>query len=454
MNYQAALDYIFSFTNYEKMPGSTYSVDFDLRRVRDLLRRLGEPHREAKSIHVAGTKGKGSTTTMIAAVLSAAGFRVGLYTSPHLHTLCERIRVGDDLISDREVSALVEELSPEVDVVNRLGIYGQLTTFEILTALAFAYFKRKQVEFQVLEVGLGGRLDATNVINPDICVITPISLDHTDVLGDTLAAIAREKAGIIKPECTVVSGLQPLEAMTVIEQVCQEKGAKLIRVGSDVTWEGVSFDLSGQSLEVKGRKGSYYFTIPLLGDHQLENASTAVAVIEALCEQGIHISPENISSGMSKACFSGRFQVFRSQPSIVIDGAHNADSAKRLREAIAKYFHPERLILVMGVCVDKDIVGIVEELLLLSGVVIATRADHPRAMSPDALAAEFSDRGSQVTEMQSVASAVECALKIAGENELICITGSFFVVAEAIEYVNLLGDGRIVCDVGRKSIFG
>ena len=281
MDYKSALDYIYGFTDYEKVPGSSYSADFDLRRMEDLLERLGKPHQVARSVHVAGTKGKGSTVAMIAAVLGAAGYRVGLYTSPHLHTLRERIRVDNDLISEEEVGDLVEKLSPEVDAVNLRGAYGQLTTFEVLTALAFAYFERKGVEFQVLEVGVGGRLDATNVVNPAVCVITPISLDHTEVLGESITAIAREKAGIIKLGSTVVSALQSPEAMAVIEEVCQEKQANLLRVGSDITWQGEAFNLWRQSLRVKGRRGSYHIAIPLLGDHQLENAATAVAVIES-----------------------------------------------------------------------------------------------------------------------------------------------------------------------------
>ena len=448
MDYKSALDYIYGFTDYEKVPGSSYSADFDLRRMEDLLERLGKPHQVARSVHVAGTKGKGSTVAMIAAVLGAAGYRVGLYTSPHLHTLRERIRVGNDLISEEEVGDLVEKLSPEVDAVNLRDAYGQLTTFEVLTALAFAYFERKGVEFQVLEVGLGGRLDATNVVNPAVCVITPISLDHTEVLGDSITAIAREKAGIIKLGSTVVSALQSPEAMAVIEEVCQEKRASLLRVGSDITWQGKAYNLWRQSLEVRGRRGRHHITIPLLGDHQLENATTAVAVLESLSDSGFIIPPESIPVGMARAWLPGRFQILRHRPTVVVDGAHNADSAKRLRETIAKYFVPGHLILVIGVCVDKDIAGIVKELAPISGTVVATRAHHPRAISPDALAARFLVWGVETIKTQTVASAIEYALGVAGENDLICVTGSFFVAAEAIECLNQSGNGDTMSDVG------
>lgn len=447
MDYQSALDYILSFTNYEKIPGWCYSADFDLRRVEDLLARLGNPHLAARSVHVAGTKGKGSTATMIAAVLGAAGYRVGLYTSPHLHTLRERICVGGSLISEEEVSTLIEKLLPQVDAVNHHGTYGQLTTFEILTALAFAYFEKKRVEFQVLEVGLGGRLDATNVVHPDVCVITPISLDHTEVLGDSLAAIAAEKSGIIKPGSTVVSSLQPPEAMAVIKRVCLQKRARLVRVGSDITWQKGSFDLSGQTFQVEGRKGSYHITLPLLGDHQLENAATAVAVIESLSDLGFSLPPESIAAGMAGIRFPGRLQILRHHPMLVVDGAHNADSARRLKEAIVKYFAPERLVLIMGVSLDKDVAGIAEELLPLSDTVIVTRSGHPRSISPDILTAEFSRWGVKAVKTQSVASAIEYALGTAGERDLICVTGSLFVVAEAIEYVNQLGNSHTMRDI-------
>ncbi len=206
MNYAAALDLLLSRTDYERYPGFNYASRFDLRRMDDLLLRLGNPHMSAKSVHIAGSKGKGSTSAMIAAGLQAAGYKTGLYTSPHLITLRERIQVDSKPILKSELGSVVASIKPHVEAVDRDGTYGELSTFELLTAAAFVYFHQKQVDYQVLEVGLGGRLDATNVVHPEICVITSISLDHTEVLGDTLAKIAAEKAGIIKQGCTVVRG--------------------------------------------------------------------------------------------------------------------------------------------------------------------------------------------------------------------------------------------------------
>ena len=436
VEYQRALDYIFSFTDYEKMPGIIYtSANYDLRRMQELLESSGNPHQAARSVHVAGTKGKGSAAAMIAAVLSASGYRTGLFTSPHLHDLRERIRIDGEPISEEELALLVEGLRPRIDAINLGAAHGQLTTFEILTALAFAFFERSQVDFQVLEVGLGGRLDATNLVKPEVCVITSISLDHVEVLGDSLAQIAAEKAGIIKPGSTVVSSPQPAEAALVVEEVCHKKGAALIKVGSDITWQRGEASLSGQSFTVKGRAGSYYLTIPLLGDHQLENAAVAVAALEVLAGQGTKVTPESLATGLAGVYWPGRLQVLLRQPLLIADGAHNADSARRLKAAITQYFDFQQSILILGTSADKNVAGIVAELAPLCHRVIVTRSCHPRAAAPSVLEAELARQGIKAEMRASVPSAVSSALAMAGEKDLICATGSLFVVAEVIEYI-------------------
>ena len=367
---------------------------------------------------------------MIASALSAAGYRTGLYTSPHLHTFRERITIDGEMIAEEEFSALAERLQPEIDEVNRRHSYGELTTFEILTALAFAFFRERRVDFQVLEVGLGGRLDATNVITPELSVITSISLDHAEVLGDSLTKIAREKAGIIKPGALVVSAPQPSEAEGVIKEVSRHHGASLIAVGRDVTWEKLTSDLAGQSFEVMGKAGSYQLTIPLLGEHQLENAATAVLALEALA-----IGAEDIAQGLAQVRWPGRLEILRHEPLFLVDGAHNADSARRLRKAIEEYLTFDRLILIVGASSDKDIAGIVGELALRSSLAIATRSRHPRALVPALLLEELERQGVTGVMAESVAAAVEGALGMAGPRDLICATGSLFVAAEAIEYI-------------------
>src|SRR4030042_2667809 len=283
MDYRAAVAYIESFTNYERTGlVALTGTNYDLGRVEELLRRLGNPHLGAKTVHIAGSKGKGSTAAMVASAVHCAGYRTGLFTSPHLHSWRERICLDGVPISEEDWATATEKVRAVADIMQAEARFGALTTFDLLLALALVYFREKGVQIQVLETGLGGRLDSTNVVKGDVCVITSISLDHGEVLGDTLDRIAFEKAGIIKPGSIVVSSPQAPEAAAVIEETCRQKGATLIMVGKDITWHKLAADLDGQSFTVQGKAGSYNLRIPLLGDFQLENGATAVAALEAL----------------------------------------------------------------------------------------------------------------------------------------------------------------------------
>lgn len=439
MDYQQALDYIFSYTDYEKVPMPHDPAFYDLRRMEELLFRLGNPHLAAKSVHIAGTNGKGSVAAMVTAALTASGYTTGLYTSPHLNDLRERFRVNGELITEGELTAVVEKLKPEVEIVNQKATYGELTTFELLTALSFAHFKLKGVDFQVLEVGLGGKFDATNVIQPEVCIITPISFDHTEVLGNALAEIAAEKAGIIKPGSMVVTSPQPDEVAQVIEKTCLDCQAGLVRVGSDVVWQSRGFDSNRQLLRVKGKLGSYKLSIPLLGYYQLENVATAVAALEVLAGKGFNISRDSIISGLAQVSWPGRFQILSHHPLLVVDGAHNPDSARKLKQSLVQYFDFHRAILVIGVSSDKDIAGIVSELVPLFDKVIVTRSRHPRAMALEPLIAAFRRRGVEAQAVEAVSEALSLALNMAGARDLVCVTGSLFVVAEAVEQANIRG---------------
>ncbi len=471
-DYSRAVDYILSFADYERLSRS--AVVFDLRRVEELLERLGNPQQHKhyekgetgpRSVHIAGTKGKGSTAAMIASILTQCGYRTGLYTSPHLHSLRERIRVDDVTIPEEKLVNLVEQLKPEVEVINQKGTLGQLTTFEILTALAFTHFRNEDVDFQVLEVGLGGRLDATNVVSPEVCAITSISLDHTEILGNTLCQIAKEKAGIIKSGSVVVSSPQDSEVSKVITKTCHEKGAELVRVGKDIIWRKLSSDLSGQSFTVNGLVNNYELWIPLLGEHQLENAAVAVATLESLsrtstpaCYSGVKdtavessstnisqptlpgnrgiISLHGIARGMAQVRWEGRLQVLSQQPLMVVDSAHNGYSMRKLREALWEYFDFERLLLIVGISHDKDVNTMIAELISsCCSEVIITCSKHPRAMDVSALAEEFQHRGVILRQAGTVDEAVELALSLAQQRDLICATGSLFIVAEVIEYM-------------------
>ncbi len=465
MDYGQAEEYLNNFVNYEQIPGIPYvSAESSLKHVVKFLHGLGDHHLAARTVHIAGSKGKGSTAAMIARVLTVSGYRTGLYTSPHLHSLTERIRVDDISISQEEFAALVAEMKPYFEEANAAA--GQspesrvpghsegakraknlspakrgeaetqqpLTYFEALTALAFVYFWKKRADFQVLEVGLGGRLDATNVARPEVCVITPISLEHTQVLGDTLEKIACEKAGIIKPGSVVVNAPQVKEVLPVIESACREREATLIQVGRDITWHSVKRSLDHQSFTVEGKMGTHQLTLPLLGDYQLENAAAAVAALEILAYLGFDISAESIARGLSQVSWPGRFQIVAREPIVLLDGAHNVASTKRLVESIKAYFHYDRLFLIMGSSCDKDISGVVRELASLAPQVIATRSSHSRSAEPDEIAAQFEGQGVQAQVVPTIPEALSLALSRAGKRDIVCVCGSLFVVAEALAY--------------------
>ena len=435
MNYSQAEDYLNGFINYEQIPGISFAQPgYSLAHVEELLKRIGDPQLAARTIHIAGTKGKGSVAAMIAQVLSSSDNKTGLYISPHLLNLRERISIDGTLISEDEFAAAVAEVKPSIESMKRDTSFRQLTYFEALTVLAFAYFKKKRVDFQVLEVGLGGRLDATNVAWPIACVITSVSLDHTQILGNSLEEIAREQAGIIKPGCWVVLSPQPEEAGSVISDICNEKKAKVVKVGRDITWHKIGHDLSHQSLVIEGRRHNYHVTIPLLGDFQLENAAAAVGALEILASAGLAISAADIAKGLARVKWPGRFQILQQHPTVLVDGAHNVASMKRLVSNIRAYFGHKRVLLVFGTSCDKDIPGIINELVPLSPQVVITQAAHSRAAPPSTLAAEFSKLGIEAEIAESIPQALSRALSKADRADLVCVTGSLFVVGEALDY--------------------
>jgi dihydrofolate synthase/folylpolyglutamate synthase len=438
VDYGQAVEYIFSFTDWERAPAQAFAAaNFDLRRVHSLLARLGNPRRGRQTVHIAGSKGKGSVAAMIASVLQAAGYRTGLYTSPHLHNVRERIVVDGQPIGEDEFARLVTVLAPQVAAENAQGLFGQLTAFELLTALAFLYFQDRGAQWQVLEVGMGGRLDATSVTDEKaVCVITAISLEHTTVLGDTVEKIAAEKAAILRPRTTVVMAPQPYpEAAAVVRGKAAELGAPLLDVGATYSSQRLRWNLTGQSFRLAGPGCSRELWLPLLGAHQMENAATAVAAIDALGERGVAVSEESIEQGLRRLSWPGRLEVLRDKPLIVVDGAHNGDSARRLRQALEDYFSFNRAILVMGVSGDKTIGAMAEELAPLTHLLIATRSRHPRAAEPEAVAAAFAARGVASETCPTVAAALDRAQALAGPDDLICVVGSLFVVAEAREQV-------------------
>ncbi|MCL1885214.1 MAG: bifunctional folylpolyglutamate synthase/dihydrofolate synthase [Dehalococcoidia bacterium] len=435
--YQDALNYLYSFVDYETSRQVRSSENYDLRRMEELLACFGNPHLAAPCVHVAGTKGKGSTAAMIASVLTASGYHTGLYTSPHLIDIRERIRVDGRLISQAALVSCVERLRPEVELINTRATYGCLTTFEVLTALGFLYFSQQKVNFQVVEVGLGGRLDATNVVWPEVCAITTLGLDHTEVLGDTLAKIAVEKAGIIKRGVPLVSARQETEAAVVIERFCKRHKAVLVRAGVDIVCVVLRECKSAQFLEIKGRLGNYSVELPLYGRFQRENVTVAVGVLEILAERGFHITEHSIAEGLRKVRWPGRFQLLCRRPLIVADGAHNLQSAHELKAAVVDFLRDrpcDKRVLVIGMSSDKDYVAVAQELADLFDVVIATQSRHLRALATDKLAGIFANTNATVMTAPSVPAALDEAVKIGGKNALICATGSLFIVGEALKW--------------------
>lgn len=437
MNFAEAEQYLYSFTDYEKTPGIAYTAaNYDLRRMLLLLEPLGSPHLGTPTIHIAGTKGKGSTAAMIASILTTAGYKAGLFTSPHLHTIRERARIGNELISEAEFARLVTGIKPVVDRVNSQNSFGQLTTFEVLTAVVFTFFKRNHVDFQVLEVGLGGRLDATNIAHGDICIITSISLDHTEILGNTLVKIATEKAGIIKEESRVINFPQEKEVTAVIEKTCQQQGCHLIQLGREVTWKRTGGDIISQTATVKTALSDYTIELPLIGDFQLENAAAALAAVDELREQGANIDDSHMLQGIKNVNWPGRFQLLNNEPLVIADGAHNAYSMAKLIETIKQYFKYKRCFIIFGSSIDKDIKGMAAELAKFAGDIIITSSNHPRAASREKVTEIFRKTGISIREENTVVDAISNTLSATGKDDLIIITGSLFVVAEAIGYFN------------------
>jgi dihydrofolate synthase/folylpolyglutamate synthase len=427
LSYRDALSYIYGFTDYEKQGFAAYAPEFyDLGRVRCLLALLGEPQRSFQAVHIAGTKGKGSTAAMIESVLRAAGYRTGLYTSPHLHTFRERIQVGGELIPEADVARLIESMQPLVAQV------PDITTFEIMTGLAFTWFAAQGVAWAVVEVGLGGRLDATNVVVPAVAVITSISYDHMVILGDTLTQIAAEKAGIVKPGVPVVSAPQSDEALVVVEVVCGEQGAPLTLVGRDWSWELGAANLDGQTFSIHhGQEAVTGLWLPLLGEHQVVNATTAVAALSLLAESGVNLSEAAIRDGLRAVYWPARLEILGRAPLVVADSAHNGDSAGKLMAALRDLDAWQRLTVVLGGSKDHITPEVMTTLLSGAHRAIATHSRHPRAADPAWLQTRAAEMGFSMEVSETVAQALDLALAEAGPEDLVCCTGSVFVAAEA-----------------------
>ncbi len=432
MTYEQALAYLAQFINYESGQRVPYVPEhFNLEAFTAFLHELGDPHRAFPAVLIAGSKGKGSTAAMVAAILSQAGLRTGLFTNPHLVTLRERTQIDRRLISERAFAALVSELRSSLRPTQCDQPRRFRTFFELTTALSFLHFARQQVDVAVVEVGLGGRLDTTNVLTPQVAVLTPIGLEHTHILGDTIAAIAGEKAGIIKPQACVVSAPQEPAAAAVFEQRCQEQGATLSMAGRDFGWQVLDASTAGTRLRFRGFGHDIDdLTVSLVGRHQAANAAVAVAVSLQLRQQGWRIGADSIRAGLAAVQWEGRAEIIGRQPWAVLDAAHTVESARCLAETLRELFDAERLFLVLGMATDKKVEDVVATLAPLAHEVIVTAFRSPRACKPQRLADEVRRHGVAVRLAETPQQAMALAHAAARPADAICVTGSVLLLGE------------------------
>ncbi len=432
MTYEDALTFINSLLSVERVP-KIPSETSKLQRVKDLLYRVGDPHRRLAIVLVAGTKGKGSTAAMLASIMQRSGLRVGLYTKPHLVDYRERIQVNGTLIAPEALTRVVEVLQPHVEAM-RDQPYGPPTYFDVSVALAFLHFSEIGVDLAVMEVGLGGRLDATNIADPVASVVTPVSYDHMEILGTTLDAIAREKAGIIRTHGVVVSAPQAPEALASIIDVCARQEAKLWLVDEVMRWQGLSTTPYEQSFALSGPWGDYgTLALPLIGAHQLVNAATATATAELLRERGFPLVPEAIREGLAALRWPARIEVLREHPYVVVDVAHNPASIGALRQVLEGLFSGRRIVLVFGMVATHDHRACTSLIAPLAEVAIVTTPQHVRPLPARVLAEEVGRYVARVEVVEDRTAAVERALELADAEDVVVITGSFFLVGDVRE---------------------
>ena len=421
--YQQAVEWLFQVRRF----GPERTLDPIIR----LAGLMGDPQSRYKSIHITGTNGKGSTSAMIASILRAAGYHVGLLTSPHLERFTERVVVDGEEISEEDVVRLTKLIKP---LVERLDVEPQRVHplfFDIVTAMAFKYFEEMHLDFAVLEVGMGGRLDATNIITPLVSVITNISLEHTQVLGDTVLKIAYEKAGIIKPRTVLVTATQDDSVYALFEERCRELNTEIHRVGGDITFIRLGSNLHSQSFEVVGLKGSYTLKTPLLGGYQLYNAATAIGAVESLSRSKIEVSGKAIVRGLADVSWPGRLEVMQESPLVVVDSAKDTEAARALSEAIDELPHG-KLIAVVSISSDKNIPEMIRHIASVADeFIITSHSVMGRAADRDSIGREVTKYGLPWVSVEKVSDAVNAAIAKARNDDMILVAGSVFIVGEA-----------------------
>lgn len=405
-----------------------FGVKLGLDNMRELLGHLGNPHEKFRSVHVAGTNGKGSVCTFLSSALKEAGYKVGMYTSPHVLRYNERMQINGEEISNERVMGYINKVRP---IAERMGEdpTKHPTFFEFTTAMGFSYFADENVDVAVVEVGMGGRLDATNVIMPEVAVVTHLALEHTEHLGKTLERIAKEKAGIIKPGVPVVSA----EENSIIRETCEERGCELTIVEEEYPYERISFDASGQRLWIGNTAKE--LEIPLLGSYQLQNAATAYAALDILRKGEYTIPDDAIRRGFANAEWPARLEVVRQKPMVIIDSSHNPDGMRNLKDALLETTKNDRITFVVGVMSDKDVSPMLEAIAPVAGRIICTKPDYWRAMDPAEIEREARRLVDDVEVVPSVPEAIERAVSLSDDDDVICITGSIFTAGDATHHL-------------------
>jgi dihydrofolate synthase/folylpolyglutamate synthase len=425
MDYDKVTEHIFNLRRFGDMK-------LGLERVQGILDGLGNPEKRLKYVHIGGTNGKGSTAAMVSSILSYAGYKVGTYTSPHLTDFTERIAIKGKKISKDDVVRLFDRLMPIADEMDKAG--NGVTFFEFATALAIKYFEENKVDIAVMEVGIGGRLDATNVITPIVSIITNIGLEHTDILGDTREKIAREKAGIIKNNSTLITSADPV-ICDQLKGICNERDSKIYLVGSDIKVKPVSASERDQTFDISGFGKDYRgVSCRLIGEHQLSNAGCAFGAVEILNLNGFIITEESFRSGLMNVVWPGRLELMQENPRVILDCAKDPLAMKALKDSLTKIFKYDKLITILGISSDKQIPAMLDEIVPVSDMIVATRHDvGGRAVDPAELARMVSKYGKETIAAKDVNEAIDAAIRSSTKDSLICITGSVFLVGEARE---------------------
>jgi len=429
MNYDETMEYIHSFYKFGSRLGLT--------RIERLLKKIGNPEKSLKIIHVAGTNGKGSVVNILGKILEEEGYKVGVYTSPYLEYFEERIKINGEPISKADLSSLITRIKPLINEVVSEG-FDSPTEFEVITAAMFLYYKEKAVDYAVVEVGLGGRFDATNVITPIITIITSVSFDHMNILGNTLGEIAYEKAGIIKKNIPLVLYPQLKEAEAVILKKAAEMDAAVYNVSDEYKFLGIDKGNGKyyQSFNTKIEGKNEIFTLSLLGQHQIKNCMTAIEAAMVLNKTGHNVRLSSVKNGTKNTVHNGRFEILKDNPKVIIDGAHNIDGVSNLISSVKKYFKWRKLILIAGILKDKDYGDMVKQFSSISDKIICLSPKNDRALSQQDLKNQVLKEGKDAICFSDYKEAYEYGYGLLDKDDILLIAGSLYMIGELRKIIN------------------